>query len=112
MTGSVRDLIPFAAAFIGGWGALASALAWTSVADVLNRDRGPGDQIPTIMGSWNDLRRHWEFTGSHGFFYRRKLLKEFRRQHPDNPLYFWCLGGQVWSFCFIAIAAAAVFLNR
>lgn len=111
MTDSVRELAPFVAAFIGGWGGLASALSWMSIADALNRSRTPEDQIPTLTGSWTDLKRHWELAGSYGLFYRWKLLKEFHRDNPNSRLYFWCVGGEVWLFGFMCIAAVIVLVG-
>jgi hypothetical protein len=98
-------LIGLVFAFLGGWGGLASCLAYLNITDALNRYRSADDQIPQIIVSWVHLQRHSEFISKNGPFYSFKLVRDFRNQFPNAQAYWWYVGGCIWAFSFFLIAA-------
>jgi hypothetical protein len=105
---SNREVVGFAFVFLGGWGGLASALAYLSITDALNRDRPANDQIPQFTVTWSDFKRRLEFLSAHGPFYAFGLVEEFRRKFPHHSAYWWYVGGCIWLVLFGAIGVIAI----
>jgi hypothetical protein len=101
---SNRELIGFALAFIGGWGGLVGTLTMNSMIYALNRDRPADDQIPLMLVTWDDFRKHW---GTHRGW---RTAREFHRKFPESPLYLRFLASLVWLASFILAAALTSFL--
>ncbi len=101
---SPRDLITVGLALDGGFGGMLCALSSLSMADELNRTRPPGGQIPTLFPGW-------PFRKSGMWSYSR-VRREFHKQFPQSPLYFWNTASFIWMYSFIDVAVINLVLTN
>lgn len=99
---AARALIPFAFAYVGGWGGLFAGIMWWQIVDLLNTRRPPEDQIPVALVTWKDFIKYehvpvW------------KYVRAFHRQFPESRLYFWYWASLAWMFAFFLAGVVILF---
>lgn len=85
MTWHEYSLIAFIVTFVIA--AFANAIISLTMIDALNRSRVLNDRIPVFISSIADLK--WSIRN--GPFPFVRILKDFHRQFPESPLYFWSI---------------------
>jgi hypothetical protein len=103
---SIREIIPFALAAIGGIGGLVNALVEMEIVDALNTKRPPDNQIPNPPLSWNELTWYLKNPGFHYWGCRRR----YRDQFPNGRLLSWQTASLVWMISFF-VASAFLFVT-
>jgi hypothetical protein len=97
---SIREIIPFVVAAIGGFGGMVGALAHMRMIDALNSLRASGEQIPNPPTSGDEFRWFWK---NPGFDYW-SVLRKYRIEFPDGKLRFWLTAGTIWAISWFAVA--------
>lgn len=102
MTWHEYSLVAFFITFVIA--AFANAIMSLKMIDALNRSRSVEDRIPVFVASVADLK--WSIRN--GPFPFVRILKEFHRQFPESPLYFWSIFILAY-WCVIFVAAVLSF---
>ena len=97
-----KDLLPFALAFVGGWGGLGATIVWWQILDLLNTRRPPDDQLPVAILTRRDFVKHWPIP-----VWRH--VRDFHRQFPESKLYYWYWGCVAWLYTFVVAAGVVMF---
>ena len=103
---SSRDKFLVIWVILGGLGGLVNTLLFSDVIAALNTNRSPDDPIPFGLTSWDDFKK----TRIGGWSYW-KVLREFRREFPNNKLCYWSMGSAGWMFLLFAIAVGFLFFR-
>lgn len=100
-----HELVGCALCFIGGFGGLANALAYTSMIDSLNTLRPPEDQIPIAYITWND----WKHASRRNSYWA--IAREFHSHFPHDRRYLWLILSPIWMLSFFLAGFLSLFLR-
>lgn len=98
---SIREIIPFVLAAVGGIGGMANALVAMEIVDAVNTKRPADNQIPNPPLKWNEFLWFLKNPGSHYWGCRRR----YREQFPEGSLLWWQNASILWMFCFFIASA-------